>query len=186
MARIDILWPFIKSWEGGFVNHPADPGGATNMGVTIATWKQQGYDKDGDGDIDANDLKLMTEDEARQIFKKNYWDRWKAAQIKDQSLANILVDWVWSSGAYGIKIPQRMLGVTIDGIVGPKTLAALNEQKPVLFFNELKEERRKYLERICVTKPTNKVFMKGWLRRLDSIMYGNLKLNAYPTRLIVF
>jgi len=186
MARLDILWPSIKSWEGGFVNHPADPGGATNMGVTIATWKKQGYDKDGDGDIDVNDLRLISEEDARLIFKENYWNKWKAAQIKDQSLANILVDWVWSSGAYGIKIPQRMLGVTIDGIVGPKTLAALNARKPATFFKELKEERKKYLERICVTNPSNKVFMKGWLRRLDSIMYGKLQLNTYPIRTIVF
>ena len=52
MADVKILAPFILKWEGGFVNHPNDPGGATNKGVTIAVWKKQGYDKDGDGDID--------------------------------------------------------------------------------------------------------------------------------------
>lgn len=186
MARLDILWPFIKSWEGGFVNHPADPGGATNMGVTIATWRKQGYDKDGDGDIDVNDLKLISEEDARLIFKENYWSKWKAAQIQDQSLANILVDWTWSSGSYGIKIPQRMLGVTIDGLVGPKTLGALNARDPKTFFKELQEERRKYLERICVNRPSNKVFMKGWLRRLDGIQYGSLKINSFPVKTIHF
>lgn len=186
MARLDILWPFIKSWEGGFVNHPADPGGATNTGVTISTWKKQGYDKDGDGDIDVDDLRIISEEDARAIFRDNYWSRWKAAQIHDQSIANILVDWVWSSGAYGIKIPQRMLGVKIDGIVGPKTLAALNSQIPYSFFHELKEERRAYLERICVTTPTLKKFLKGWNRRLDGLKYGCLALNEYPTKLIVF
>ena len=57
MADVNILAPFILKWEGGFVNHPNDPGGATNMGVTLKTWKSQGYDKDGDGDIDVIDLK---------------------------------------------------------------------------------------------------------------------------------
>ncbi len=60
------------------------------------------------------------------IFKKYYWDKWNADDIKDQNVANILVDWVWASGAYGIKIPQRVLGVDVDGIVGPKTIAAVN------------------------------------------------------------
>ena len=55
MAKLETLWPFILSWEGGFANVPGDRGGATKYGVTISTWKAQGYDKDGDGDIDVED-----------------------------------------------------------------------------------------------------------------------------------
>lgn len=105
MAELETLWPFILSWEGGFANVPGDRGGATKYGVTISTWKAQGYDKDGDGDNDVDDLKLITQEDAMRICRLNFWNRWKADQIRSQSLANILVDWVWGSGKHGIVIP---------------------------------------------------------------------------------
>lgn len=178
MADVMTLAQFILSFEGGFVNHPNDKGGATNKGVTIATWKKQGYDKDGDEDIDVDDLKLISnEDAVNVILRPHYWNRWKADQIHSQSLANILVDWVWGSGVYGITIPQKMLGVKPDGVVGPKTIAALNATDYEDFFNKIKARRVQFFKDIVAKDPSQSVFLNGWLRRLNSINWGYLKDN---------
>ena len=189
MADVDKLLPFILKWEGGFANDPADAGGATNKGVTIATWKRCGYDKDGDGDVGVADLKLITNDDVRnRVLKPAFWDRWKADNIQSQKIANILVDWVWGSGKHGIVIPQRLLGVTPDGIVGNKTLAAVNFADPDQLFNVIYNARVKFLKDITTSsiaayekrigrkatekelmKHTNKRFLNGWLRRLADI-----------------
>lgn len=189
MANIDSLLPYILKFEGGFVNDPADAGGATNKGVTIATWRQVGYDKDGDGDIDVADLKLLTDSDVRnRVLKPAFWDRWKADRIKSQGVANILVDWVWGSGKHGIVIPQRLLGVVPDGIVGEKTLAAVNAANPRQLFDAIFDARKKFLHDITaqsvakyerkigrkateaqLKKHTNKRFIKGWLNRLEAI-----------------
>lgn len=173
MAQAEILQPHILSWEGGFVNDPADAGGATNKGITLATYRRVfGNNRT------VADLKKMTDYEWLLIFKKYYWDKWKADQINDQSIANLLVGWVWGSGKYGITIPQKLLGVVADGIVGAKTLAAVNnypDQKKL--FDLLKARKEKYLRDICVSRPANKKFLKGWLRRLNSYGYGWYKLN---------
>ena len=191
MAKSEILKPFILSWEGGFVNDPADAGGATNKGVTIGTFRQVfGKDKT------VADLKAMTDAQWHTIFKKFYWDKWKADQILDQSIANTVVDWVWASGQYGITNVQKLLGVAADGVVGPKTLAALNSKDAKKLFRDIYAARLSYYNRIIQAsvqkyerkigrkstrqeqlKYTNERFRKGWIRRLDGIQYGSLIYN---------
>lgn len=173
MADINKLVPIIFKWEGGYNNHPLDKGGSTNMGVTIETWRKVGYDKDGDGDIDVDDLKLLTKDDVvNRVLKPHYWDRWKADRIKNQSVANIVVDWVWASGAWGIKYPQRILRVADDGVVGPKTLEAINNYPDQSeLFKKLWLGRKQHFEDIVAAKPSQKEFIKGWLNRLNDFKY---------------
>lgn len=187
MADVNFLLRFILSWEGGFVNDPCDRGGATNMGVTIGTWRRTGYDKDGDGDIDTEDLRRLTAADVRdRVLVPHYWNRWRGDEIRSQSVANILVDWVWGSGAWGIKIPQRLLGVKADGVVGPKTIGALNASDPRGFFEAIKSERRAFLRNIVARDPRQKRFEAGWLRRLESIRFGSLVLNTSPQTTVRF
>lgn len=168
MAKVEILAPYIKKWEGGFVNDPADRGGATNKGVTIATFEAYCKAKSLPRP-NVERLKRMTDGEWLDILKTMFWDRWQADKIKSQKLANILVDWVWGSGVYGIKIPQRILGVKQDGIVGDETLKALNAQDQDKLFQVIYEARKKYLNDITISRPTNKRFLRGWLNRLEDI-----------------
>ena len=178
MAQCKILLPFILSWEGGFVNDPDDHGGATNKGVTFSTWRKVGYDKDGDGDIDVDDLRLLTDDDVySRVLKPHYWDRCRADEITSQAVANILVDWVWASGAWAIKYTQQILGLQADGIVGPKTLAAINADDPPALFKDIWLRRECHF-RSCAAQPGQSKFLKGWLRRLNSITYSELINNG--------
>lgn len=186
MAKVEILAPYIKKWEGGFVNDPTDRGGATNKGVTLSTYtqycKRKGYPRPT-----VDRLRRLTDAEWLDILKSLYWDRWQADRIESQGVANILVDWVWGSGAYGITIPQRLLGVRCDGVVGDVTLSALNSRGSA-FFERLYAARVQYLHDITnssvrryearlgrkatgreLLRYTNKRFLKGWLNRLADI-----------------
>lgn len=170
MADVDRLMPFILKWEGKFVDDPSDKGGATNMGVTLKTWRSVGYDKDGDSDIDVDDLKLLTPEEVKDlVLKPHYWDRWKADQMKSQKVANILVDWTWCSGKWGIVIPQRILCVPDDGIVGPLTISAANNIDPSRFFALIYDARKEFLRQIVQKDPAQQKFYRGWLNRLAEL-----------------
>lgn len=171
MAQIENLVPKIAKWEGGYVNDPTDKGGATNMGITIGTWKQVGYDKDSDGDIDIADIKLLTKDDFKAVLKQ-YWNRWQADKIINQSVAEILVDWVWGSGKWGVIIPQRLLNVIADGNVGPVTIASLNKANQKQIFDLIFEARVKFLNDIVKSNPSQKRFIKGWLNRLNDFKFS--------------
>lgn len=187
MANIDKLIPFILRWEGGFVNDPTDRGGATNKGVTIATYEAYCRQK-GLPCPTVEQLKNIPDVHWRDIIKTMFWDKWHADDIHSQKVANILVDWVWSSGVHGIKKPQVLLGVKADGIVGNKTISAVNFADQDELFAALYKERVKFLNAIVANsvaayekkigrkateaellKYTQKRFIKGWLNRLNDI-----------------
>ena len=170
MANVEKLVPFILKWEGGFVNDPDDLGGATNKGVTLATYTQY-CRKKGYPVPTAEQLKNLSEREWTEILKAMYWDRWKADQIVNQSAANILVDWVWASGVHGIKRPQKILCVAVDGIVGSRTLAAVNARDVKELFYAIKADRIKFIDEICKARPANEKFRRGWMNRINNLIF---------------
>lgn len=189
MARVESIVPFILKWETGttgigltneqlfekaklkgFANDPDDLGGATMCGVTLVTFTEYCRRKDYPRPTIVR-LKAIKYKEWLEILKTMFWDKWKADQINNESIALILVDWVWGSGKYGITIPQKAIGVTADGIVGPKTIAAVNAKDPKQLFDLIRKERLAYIERICRIRPTNLKYKKGWLNRLNDIKF---------------
>lgn len=172
MADVRKLVPFILKWEGGFVNDPHDLGGATNKGVTFATFKAFCKER-GRPEPTIADLKRISDEDWTAILKGSYWDQWKADQIQNQSIANILVDWVWMSGAYGIREPQAILSVKVDGKVGPNTLNAIStypSQREL--FDRIKKARYDFYDRICKKNPANERFRKGWYNRLAGLTFS--------------
>jgi lysozyme family protein len=164
MAVYTKLIPIVLKWEGGYAGN-IDGMTCTMKGVTLATYRKFfGKNKN------CKDLKAITNAEWDLIFKEGFWDKWKADDIESQAIANLLVDWCWASGVYGIKLPQRVLGVKDDGIVGKKTIAAINDypDKKELF-QKLWNRRKKHFQDIA--KNGKEKFLKGWLNRLNDFKY---------------
>lgn len=209
MAKIEVLLPFLLKWEcgldlrkygsltlegmfnqakkTGLADDPADTGGATMCGVTIGTYTEYRR-RMKKGKPTKDDLKAITFAEWSAIVKMFFWNRWKADQIKDQKVANILVDWVWASGVWGIKKPQSILKVAVDGLVGSKTIAAVNATDPDMLYLSIRSARVDYINDIVFSsiiryekkigrkatekelmKYTNKRFKAGWLNRLADL-----------------
>lgn len=173
---------FAKARKTGWANDPDDRGGATMCGITIGTYegycRKKGYPKPTN-----ERLRNISSEQWLDVLKTLFWDKWKADEIISQPLANILVDWVWASGTNGIKIPQRILAkafpdVKVDGIVGPKTLHALNSYAPrEELFSLIHYARVNFIEDIIRRNPKQSKFRKGWLRRINAITFDGLIFN---------
>ena len=171
MADVNKLVPHILKFEGGFVNDPDDLGGATNKGVTFKMYKLYRRRK-GLSVPSIADLKKLTDEEFEYILKAIYWDSCRGDDIESQSVANAIVDWAWHSGvSTAVKEVQKILGVTADGVIGNVTLAAINSYSPLPLFGQIQQARKVYLNRICNARPANNKFIKGWLRRVENLIY---------------
>lgn len=165
MANFDLYAPILKRLEGGYVNNPADQGGPTMAGVTLASFRAVfGKNKT------VKDLKNMTDAQWKQIMKV-YWNACRGDDINNQAIANIVVDWNVNSGAAGRKAVQTALKLYSDGIFGPKTLNALNAEPQRCVFCKIKAAREEFYNNIVRKTPSQIVFLRGWLNRLKMFEY---------------
>jgi lysozyme family protein len=171
MADFNKVVSIIFKWEGGYSNAKTDKGNkvdgqwiGTNHGISAQVLKEYlGRTPT------VEEMKALTKEVAMKIMKKKFWDRWKADEINNQSIANFLVDWTYNSGSYGITVPQEVLGVVADGSVGPKTIAAVNSATQHELFDKLKQTRIDYVNHL---KPELKVvYLDGWMNRINDFKF---------------
>lgn len=166
--------------EGGFVNDPIDPGGATNWGISIRFLKHAGdEDHDGwldgdidhDGDIDVDDIRKMTVEQACRIYRIHFWDKYKYDKIVDFVVAARVFDMTVNMGAIQTgKIVQRAVNnispmLHVDGKIGDKTFGAINCVDPEILMSEIRQEHAQFYLNLIAANPKFEKYRKGWLRR---------------------
>lgn len=157
----------ILHHEGGYVDHPDDPGGETNMGIIKRVWEDWGGTKD---------MKDLTREDVEPIYRANYWDRVKGDDLP-AGLDLCVFDWGVNSGTgRAAKYLQRMIGATPDGGIGPMTLAALDEylidNDIVDVIKEYTAQRQAFYEGLSHFD----TFGRGWTRRNDETCEAALRM----------
>ncbi|MAX74249.1 MAG: peptidoglycan-binding protein [Nioella sp.] len=174
----------IVAREGGFVNDPNDPGGATNFGVTIHTMRGLGLDLDGDGDVDVADVRLMTADRATEIFIEHYYTRPRIDRLPE-ALQSSVFDMQVNAGAGAVRILQRLLrdmgfDIAVDGTIGPQTIAAAQAayaQAPDHLVDAYGIARRNFYYRLADRRPASRRYATrrdggkgGWILRAEEFI----------------
>jgi lysozyme family protein len=126
MATVEQIAKDIVAREGGFVNDPDDPGGATNFGVTLGTMRRLGLDLNGDGAVDVQDVKALSAADAERIFLRHYFQKPRIAELPIILQASVF-DMYVNAGRNAVKILQNLLNdmgyaVSVDGAIGPQTI----------------------------------------------------------------
>lgn len=164
---------FTLGSEGGYSDHPADRGGKTNMGITAGTLARA-YEREI---VRHNDIRRLTRADAKTIYKAFYWQP-SCADEMPWPLCALHFDAAVNHGLGGAgKLLQRALnrfgaGLKIDGVVGQRTMAALNNRLKLRkgFLAEIcicyLEQRTLLFERIVANNPSQKVFLRGWMNRI--------------------
>lgn len=166
--------------EGGFVNDPVDPGGATNWGMSIRFLLSAGDadgdgwldgDLDHDGDVDIDDIKNMTVEQARKLYRVHFWDKYNYDKIVDFTVAARAFDMTVNMGARQTgKIIQRALNelgnnLVVDGKIGKNTFATINCTDPEMLMSEIRQAHAQFYLDLIKAKPKFAKYRKGWLRR---------------------
>lgn len=153
--------------EGGFVNHPKDPGGMTNLGVTKAV-----YDHWIGRSATEAEMRALKPADVGPIYKANYWDKVRGDDLPS-GVDWCAFDWAVNSGSgRPAKAIQRAVGVKADGSIGPKTLQAIADADPEHIIRYVYEVRQKFYESL----KTFETFGRGWTRRNQETLETALEL----------
>jgi lysozyme family protein len=150
----------VLRYEGGYVNHPSDPGGMTNLGVTKRVWEEW-----IGRPATEQDMRSLTPELVSPLYKKRYWDAVRGDDLPSGVDLCVFDCAVNAGPGRASKFLQQVVGVTVDGQIGPKTIAAVTSKPAdtvIEAFCDLREAHFKSLS----TFPT---FGKGWMRRLNSV-----------------
>lgn len=174
-ARFEACLAQVLRHEGGYVDHPADLGGATNMGITrktLARWRNISPW----WNLPKSEVQNLSGDEAGRIYRAEYWDLCRAGELPS-GIDLALFDFAVNSGpSRAIRYLQQVLGVATDGLVGPITLAAANRADPAKTIDALCNRRIGFLKALS----TFSVFGRGWIRRVETVRAAALA--AAPPR----
>jgi len=184
MLAVRSIAEDIVAREGGYVNDPDDPGGATNFGVTIHTMRALGLDLDGDGDVDAGDVRRLTRAQAVDIFVEHYFTRPRIGLLPE-ALQPSVFDMYVNSGSTAVRILQRLLrdmglDIAVDGVIGPQTARAAHAalaQAPEHLVDAYGIARRSYYYQIADRRPASRKYARrrdggkgGWILRAESFL----------------
>ena len=192
MQSVRSIAEDIVAREGGFVNDPDDPGGATNYGVTIHTMRRLGLDLDRNGKVDARDVKRLSRTQAVEIFLKHYFEVPGIGRLPENLQASVF-DMYVNAGGNAVTILQRLLGemgyaVNVDGAIGPQTAKAARsaaEDAPDHLPDAYGIARRNYYFRLADQRPASRKYARtkaggkgGWIKRAEEFISPRYHLSA--------
>lgn len=190
MKSVEQIANEIVAREGGFVDDPDDPGGATNHGVTIHTMRRLGLDLTGDGRVTADDVRRLTRAQAVDIYVEHYFRRPGLAGLPEVLQASVF-DMQVNAGANAVRILQRLLTdmgqhCDDDGAIGPQTLAAAHRAAaaaPGHIADAYAIARRNYYYALADARPASRKFARrrdggkgGWITRAEEFMAPRYQL----------
>lgn len=174
----------IVAREGGYVNDPDDPGGATNYGVTIHTMRRLGLDLNRDGQVTAADVRALTRAQAVDIFITHYYERPRIAQLPEAVQASVF-DMYVNAGSNAVRILQRLvrdmrIDCGVDGVIGPQTIGAVQQamtSAPAHFVDAYGIARRNYYYGLADARPASRKYARrrdggkgGWITRAEEFI----------------
>ena len=163
MDRFERIFDYLLKVEGGYSNDKHDKGGKTKYGITEEDARDFGY---------KGDMQDLTKDFAKNIYLKKYYLGNKLDKVVNDKVALSVCDFIVNGGAWGAKKAQAALNelgfdLRVDGILGEKSLAALNEVDENKFLEKYHDLQRRYYRVLAANKPSQKKFLTGWLNRVD-------------------